>query len=145
MNQVRERAHKRIAESSAPESTRSLAYFKKILKKHLPKLKEKYHVKSLGIFGSYVRGDQSKRSDLDILVEFLVPPSLFTFIELEHYLSDLLEIKVDLVMRSALKPRIGQRILSEVVWKTVQEDIAALKPLILQVIEQELRKENTGI
>ncbi|MCS6937353.1 MAG: nucleotidyltransferase family protein [Candidatus Bipolaricaulota bacterium] len=78
-------------------------------------LREKYRVKSLGIFGSYVRGDQRKKSDLDILVEFLEPPSLFTLIELENYLSDLLGMKVDLVMKSALKPRIGQHVLREVV------------------------------
>ncbi len=92
-----------------------LARFKRILRQHLPELEQQYRVKSLGIFGSFVRNEQKKRSDLDLLVEFYTPPSLLRFIALEHYLSDLLGIKVDLVMKSALKPHIGERILSEVV------------------------------
>jgi len=79
-------------------------------------LKEKYKVKEIGIFGSYVRGKQSKRSDLDILVEFEEVPDLFTFLELEDFLSKKLKVKVDLVMKSALKPYIGKIILQEVVY-----------------------------
>ncbi|MEM2169145.1 MAG: nucleotidyltransferase family protein, partial [Candidatus Bathyarchaeia archaeon] len=55
-------------------------------------------------------------SDIDILVEFEEPPSLFEFMDLEDYLSKLLGLKVDLVTREALKPRIGERILREVVY-----------------------------
>jgi len=62
---------------------------------------------------SSVRGEQRKRSDLDVLVEFDRVPSLFEFIRLERYLSELLKIKVDLVMKSALKPAIGRHILEE--------------------------------
>jgi len=80
-----------------------------------PDLEKRYRVKSLGIFGSYIRGDQQPGSDLDILVEFCDPPGLIKFIELEYYLSDLLGTKVDLVMKDALKPEIGKRILREVV------------------------------
>lgn len=88
------------------------------LKEVMPYLRESYRVKSLGVFGSYLRGEEKRESDLDVLVEF-EPHSkidLFTFIELENYLSDLLGIKVDLVMKTALKPRIGKRILEEVVY-----------------------------
>ena len=85
------------------------------LRQRLPDLKKCYRVKSLGVFGSYVRGEQHSRSDLDILVEFYDPPSLLKFIELEYFLSDLLGTKVDLVMKDALKPVIGKRILREVV------------------------------
>jgi len=81
-----------------------------------PILKEKYKVKEIGIFGSYIRGKQSKRSDLDILVEFEETPDLFTFLELEDFLSKRLKVKVDLVMKSALKPYIGKIILQEVVY-----------------------------
>ena len=70
---------------------------------------------SMGVFGSYVRGQERKRSDLDLLVEFEQAPSMFRFIELQEYLSELLGVKVDLVMERALKPGIGQRILAEVV------------------------------
>lgn len=91
---------------------------RRILKMHEKELKEKYKVKEIGIFGSYVRGEQKKDSDLDILVEFLpdAEMDLITFVELEEYLSELLGFKVDLVMKSALKPRIGKRILEEVIY-----------------------------
>lgn len=86
-----------------------------ILRSHLPALRERYAVKSLGVFGSYVRGDQKKRSDLDVLVEFEQAPSLFKYGELEDHLSELVGTKVDLVMKKALKPHIGRQILAEVV------------------------------
>ncbi|MBI4320419.1 MAG: nucleotidyltransferase family protein [Chloroflexi bacterium] len=83
------------------------------LRRRKPELAERYRVKSLGVFGSYVHGEQKKGSDLDLLVEFYEPPSLLEFVALEHYLTDLLNVKVDLVMRDALKPAIGRHILNE--------------------------------
>ena len=85
------------------------------LKENFPRLQKEYQINKLGMFGSYVRGDQTPDSDLDLLVTFVQKPSLFTFIELENYLSDLLEVKVDLVMESALKPAIGKYIRKELV------------------------------
>ena len=81
-----------------------------------PALRERFKVETIGIFGSYVRGEQKRTSDLDILVEFSEAPSLFEFVELEDFLSQKLGIKVDLVMRDALKPRIRDSILSEAVY-----------------------------
>ncbi|MBU4403898.1 MAG: nucleotidyltransferase family protein [Actinobacteria bacterium] len=81
-----------------------------------PELKSGFQVKEIGIFGSYVRNEQKKNSDLDILVDFEETPSLFKFMELESYLKTILKVKVDLVMKSVLKPRIGRRILNEVVY-----------------------------
>lgn len=80
-------------------------------------LKEKYSVKSIGVFGSYARGQQKKTSDVDILVEFdeSAELSLLDFIGLENYLSSVLGVKVDLVEKQALKPRIGKHVLEEVV------------------------------
>jgi len=98
-----------------PHRKVELARAKRILRQHLPELREHYSVKSLGVFGSYVKGEQKKRSDLDLLVEFEQAPSLFEYVTLENYLSDLAGIKVDLVMKKTLKPYIGQRILAEVV------------------------------
>ena len=89
-------------------------FFIGILRQHLPELREKYSVNYLGIFGSYIRGEQTKDSDLDVLIQFDKKPGLLKYIELENYLSDLLGVKVDLVMKSALKPNIGKRILNEV-------------------------------
>lgn len=80
----------------------------------LPILKEKYKLKSIGVFGSYVRNAQREGSDVDILVSFSEKPGFFKYIELENYLSDALQAKVDLVMQEALKPNIGRRILKEV-------------------------------
>ncbi|CAD6494471.1 MAG: Nucleotidyltransferase domain protein [Candidatus Argoarchaeum ethanivorans] len=85
------------------------------LRENKPVLKEKYKVKTLGVFGSYVRGEQKEGSDLDILVEFQEPVGLFKFMELEEFLGKNTGVKVDLVSRKALKPRIGKYILEEVI------------------------------
>ena len=89
--------------------------YRRTLRQHLPDLAEKYHVRTLEVFGSYVRDEQTPESDLDVLVTFDKAPGLLKFINLEHHLGDLLGVKVDLVMKSALKPRIGQNILREAV------------------------------
>ncbi len=85
------------------------------LNDHRAYLKAEYGVDTIGIFGSYVRGEARETSDLDLLVTFSTKPGLFKFIALENYLSDLLGIHVDLVMPSALKNKIGQQILAEVI------------------------------
>jgi len=92
-----------------------LAQLMKTLRRLVPLLAERYQVESLGVFGSYLHGEQEVDSDLDLLVTFHAPPSLLKFIELENYLSDMLGIKVDLVMKDALRPRVGKQILREVV------------------------------
>ena len=73
-------------------------------------------MKSIGIFGSYVRGEQRKGSDLDILVEFERPVDFFEFLELEEYLSDILGVEVDLILKKTLKPEIAKNVLKEVVY-----------------------------
>lgn len=78
-------------------------------------LKENFKVKSISVFGSYLRGEQNEESDIDILVEFYQTIDLFKFVELEYFLSDILGRKVDLVMKDTLKPRIKDRILEEAV------------------------------
>ena len=89
-----------------------------VLKEHKHELEEKYGIKEIGIFGSYVKGKPRKYSDIDILIEFKpeVKVSLLDFIGIENYLSDLLGANVDLVEKSALKPRIGKHILNEVIF-----------------------------
>lgn len=93
---------------------KQLEEIQKTVKAHKKEMNENYKIKEIGIFGSYLRGEQKDKSDLDILVDFEETIGLFKFIALERYLSQLLGIKVDLVMKSALKPRIGARILQEV-------------------------------
>ncbi|MBI5557988.1 MAG: nucleotidyltransferase family protein [Deltaproteobacteria bacterium] len=74
----------------------------------------RYGVQKVGLFGSYVREQQKKTSDIDILVSFTREIDLFDFLDLRDFLQDRLKVKVDLVMESALKPAIGKRILAEV-------------------------------
>ena len=95
--------------------TKDYRYYIDLLRQHLPELRQKYNVKSLGVFGSFVRGEQQDDSDLDVLVEFFDPPSLVKFVQLEEQLHQLAGIQVDLVMASALKPNIGKRIMREVI------------------------------
>lgn len=100
---------------ATPEIQGKAAEFIRLLRDHLPELRERYGVKSLGIFGSYVRGEEQEGSDLDVLVEFSRVPDLFDFVALKLELSELLRVNVDLVMKKGLKQRIGQRILAQVV------------------------------
>ena len=92
----------------------SLDEIKRALRGYKSVLRDKYNVNTIGVFGSCVRDEQAGESDLDILVDFTAPISLFEFIDLEEDLSELLRVKVDLVSRNALKPYIGKRILNEV-------------------------------
>lgn len=84
-----------------------------ILRKLLPYITQRYKVASIEVFGSYVKNQQKNNSDLDILVSFSKVPTLLKFVELKNYLSDNLQLNVDLVMKDSLKPRIGQNILNE--------------------------------
>jgi predicted nucleotidyltransferase len=86
----------------------------KIIRNSKLEMESHYGVKRLGLFGSYVREKQRKKSDIDILVAFNRDIDLFDFLDLREYLESRLHTKVDLVMESALKPAIGKRILSEV-------------------------------
>lgn len=98
------------------ETVKTLEEIKQWLVRHKSVLQEQYKVRELGIFGSYTREEQTENSDVDLLVEFSETPSLLKFVNLENYLSDNLGVKVDLVHKSGLKPRIGERILAEVVY-----------------------------
>jgi predicted nucleotidyltransferase len=96
-----------------PEN-RDIETYRMKLHEMLPELQEDYNVSYIGLFGSYVRGEETHKSDLDVLVEFSKTPTIFKFVNLENYLSDSLGVKVDLVMKDALKPTIGKYILNEV-------------------------------
>jgi uncharacterized protein len=89
---------------------------KYILEKHKIILREKFKIDEIGIFGSYVRREQTDESDVDILVTFKKPIDFFLFLDLEEYLSELMGLKVDLVMKNALKPNIGRSILEETMY-----------------------------
>lgn len=89
---------------------------KEILNTLKPELERKYKIKEIGIFGSWVKREQKKRSDINILVDFYEKPDLITFIEIENLLSRKLKRKVDLVLKTALKPYIGKIILRETIY-----------------------------
>mgnify|MGYP001600500562 CR=1 FL=1 len=94
-----------------------IGILRQTIHERMPELRRRYGIKSLGIFGSYVHGCQTKRSDIDLLVEFdnQVTVTLIGFVALERELVSLLGRRVDLVERDTLKPAIGRRILAEVV------------------------------
>ncbi|MCM8809817.1 MAG: nucleotidyltransferase family protein [Candidatus Omnitrophica bacterium] len=98
------------------KKVKTLEEIKTILKKLKPELEQRYKVKEIGIFGSWVKGKQKKRSDIDILIDFYEKPDLLTYIEIENFLSRKLKRKVDLVLKSALKPYIGKIILKETLY-----------------------------
>ena len=84
------------------------------MKNHKLELCTEYPIKKIGVFGSYVRGEERSDSDVDVLVEFEHPIDLFRFLDLEEKLSELFGKRVDLVSKKALKPHIGRQILKEV-------------------------------
>lgn len=81
-----------------------------------PSLRAEYNVRELGLFGSYVRNEQSEGSDLDVVVEFDEPISLFELVRLENELSERLGVPVDLVTKNSLKPGIESRISDDLVF-----------------------------
>jgi len=88
---------------------------KEIIKQHRGELEEKFKVKSIAIFGSYVRGEQTSESDIDIIVEFKEPVGLL-FIHLADYLEELLGVKVDLLTPDSIKPNRKKYIMDELVY-----------------------------
>jgi len=94
---------------------KSLKEIKEILSAYKKDLEEKYAIKEIKIFGSYVKNEQEKSSDVDILVDFYEVPDLFKFIEIEEYLENLLGIKVDLVRKPVLRVELRDEILKEAI------------------------------
>ena len=84
-----------------------------LLCEHRDKLRQRFGVKSLAVFGSMARGEMGPDSDVDLLVEFESSPGFNGYMALKFYLEDLLGRKVDLVMRNALKPWARDIVLKE--------------------------------
>jgi hypothetical protein len=96
---------------------KTLDEIKSILQEQEPYLNERYGVVEISVFGSYARNQQEQDSDLDVLVDFGVKPSidLLDLVNLERYLSNVLGLEVDVTVKSSLRKRIGQRILDEAI------------------------------
>ncbi len=97
---------------------KTLEEIKAQLEELKPILKERFQVETIGVFGSYSREEQKKKSDVDILVTFVEPNDidLLDFIEIKQFLRRKLNTKVDLVTKNALKPRIRDKILQETIY-----------------------------
>ncbi len=86
-----------------------------VLKKHRNEIITKYHVKRIGIFGSYAKGQQKEESDIDVLVEFQ-KPTFDNFMELSFFLEDLFGKEVDLLTPKSLSPYMRPSVEKEVIW-----------------------------
>ncbi len=95
---------------------RSFDEIREVIEKNKPKLASRYGIRRIGVFGSFARGEQCTRSDVDILVEFDEVPGLLQFVRIEEHLRRLLGRKVDLVRKEALRPELKEHILREVVY-----------------------------
>lgn len=90
---------------------------KEVLKNHKNEIAKKFGIKEIGIFGSYVRGEETETSDIDIIIEFEEGKKTFdNYMDLKFYLEDLFGIKVDLVIKSAIKPKLKKYILNECIY-----------------------------
>lgn len=88
---------------------------KKKLEKNRAKIRDLFYVSEIGIFGSFIKGTQQDGSDIDVLVAFVKGhKDFFNYVRLKYYLEDLLKERVDLVIKEAVKPRLKEKILSEV-------------------------------
>ncbi|MBD2254698.1 nucleotidyltransferase family protein [Nostoc parmelioides] len=89
---------------------------KQVLSLQKQSLCEIYQITEIGIFGSYARGEQTEASDIDILVDYETAPTFIMLVELRDYLSQLFGLKVDIVTKNGLKPRIRDRVLAEAIY-----------------------------
>lgn len=95
---------------------KNLNEIKKIINEYRLVLEEKFKVKTIGIFGSYVRDEQKEKSDIDIIVEFKEPVSILHIVSLENYLSDILGIKADVVPKRNIRKELENNILKETIF-----------------------------
>lgn len=94
---------------------KDLTEIKSLLKIHQQRIKERYNIKVIAIFGSVARGESTNISDVDILVEFENPIGL-DFVLLGDELEEILGVKVDIVTPNALKPKMFEYIKHDLVY-----------------------------
>ncbi len=79
-----------------------------------PILEKDYNITEIGLFGSYVKGEQNENSDIDLLLDHKSGLTFFKLIDLEKFLTDTFNLKIDIAFKKYLKKNIGKKILSEV-------------------------------
>lgn len=89
---------------------------REVLSRQKQSICENYQITEIGIFGSYARGEQTETSDVDVLVDYETAPTFITLVQLRDYLSELFGLKVDIVTKNGLKPRIRDRVLAETIY-----------------------------
>jgi predicted nucleotidyltransferase len=89
---------------------------KDLLRTHARTLLDKYGIRVVGIFGSYSRGTQKKKSDIDLIAEVDRPISLLELVGAQIYLSEILQKKVDLVAKEDLREELKEEILSNTIY-----------------------------
>ena len=90
---------------------------KEIINYHLPQLKQKFGIKEIGLFGSYARGEQTEYSDIDVLIEFEEGKKSFdNYMDLKFYLEELFGVKIDLVIKSSIRPKLRNHILRDIIY-----------------------------
>jgi len=87
----------------------------RILHSNKPRLLVRYHLKSIGVFGSFTRDDFNENSDIDILIEYEKPLGI-EFIDLADDLEEMLNRKVDLVSRNGVKPKYLEEIKKDLIY-----------------------------
>ena len=95
---------------------KSIHEIRQVLSLQKQSLCEIYQITEIGIFGSYARGEETEASDIDILVDYETAPTFIMLVEFRDYLSQLFGLKVDVVTKNGLKPRIRERVLAEAIY-----------------------------
>ena len=87
------------------------------IRKHKKLTRQRYGVVKIGIFGSRVKGNEKRESDIDILIEMEKDKkNLHNFLEFKRFLEKNLGIQVDLGTESALKPTVKESIKDELIY-----------------------------
>jgi len=111
-----ERWYNQVMATQRKIKVTSLEEIKEIIEQHRPELRREFHVDKIGVFGSYARRDQKKRSDVDFLVTFDTSISLFTLSGLYIYLQEQLGRKVDVVPFNSLRPELRKYVLKDLIY-----------------------------
>jgi hypothetical protein len=94
---------------------KTLDEIRAILDMHREELRREHTISDIAVFGSYVSGEQKKRSDIDLLAEFETSVSLLDLVGAEHYLTKILKVTVDLIPKEDIRPELRDRVLAEAV------------------------------